>query len=471
MKVYNTLTRQKEPFVTIEKNKVKLYACGPTVYNYIHIGNARPICVFDVLRRYLEYKGYEVIFVQNFTDIDDKLIKKAQDEGISVAEIADRYIKEYEIDAKGLGVRPATFHPKATDVVDDIIQIIKTLIDKNYAYELSGDVYFRTRKFEQYGKLSNMPLDQLDANYSDRAQIKEINLKDTKEDGLDFALWKNAKPHEPSWTSPWGNGRPGWHIECTAMIKKYLGTHIDLHCGGQDLVFPHHENEIAQGECCFGGEYANYWMHNGFINIDNKKMSKSLGNFFTTRDVAEKFGYEPIKFMMLQSHYRSPINYSYDVIEQCQSALSRLYTCRNHMEFCMQNATDDTSEDLQFNQKVMLRKEQFITAMDDDLNTADGIAVLFDLSRDVNSYLTELRSKPSIVFAMSIFDEFCDVLGILYQKEKVDDLEHEIELLIEERQQARKNKDFKRSDEIRDNLLAKGIILEDTSQGVKWRKA
>ncbi|PWM22884.1 MAG: cysteine--tRNA ligase, partial [Oscillospiraceae bacterium] len=304
MKIFNTLTRQKEEFIPLEPGKVKIYACGPTVYNFIHIGNARPICVFDTLRRYLEYRGYEVTFVQNFTDIDDKLIRRANEEGTTVPEIAAKYIDEYMTDAKGLGVRPATIHPKATETIDTILEVISTLIDKGYAYPSEGSVYFRSRRFKEYGKLSHMPIEDLEAG-------SRVDISEHKEDPLDFALWKAAKPGEPYWASPWGDGRPGWHIECTAMIRKYLGETIDIHCGGSDLIFPHHENEIAQGECCSGKEYARYWMHNGFINVDNRKMSKSLGNFFTTRDVAEKFGYEPIKFLMLQAHYRTPINYSY----------------------------------------------------------------------------------------------------------------------------------------------------------------
>ncbi len=464
MKVYNTLTRQKEEFVTIQPGKALIYACGPTVYNYIHIGNARPICVFDTLRRYLEYRGYDVTFVQNFTDIDDKLITKANEEGVTVAEVAERYIEEYWTDAKGLGVREADIHPKATETIEEIIKIVGEIVDAGYAYPSQGDVYFRSRKFKEYGKLSHQPLEELDAG-------KRIDVDSRKEDALDFVLWKAAKPGEPQWESPWGAGRPGWHIECTAMIRKHMGQGIDIHCGGQDLIFPHHENEIAQAECSCDGDYARYWMHNGYINVDNKKMSKSLGNFFTTRDVAERYGYEPIKFMMLQAHYRSPINYSLEVVEQCRAALERLYTCRNNLDFAMKTPADTATEgESEFIAQLEKRKEQFITAMDDDLNTADGIAALFDLVRDINTFVAQPRSTESMQAAAELFDSLADVLGILYNR-KTDNLDEEIEALIEERQQARKNKDFARADAIRDELAQKGITLEDTPQGVKWHRA
>lgn len=460
MIVYNTLTRKKEELIPVEPGKIKMYACGPTVYNYIHIGNARPICVFDTLRRYLAYRGYDVTFVQNFTDIDDKIINKANEEGVTAAEIAQRYMAEYETDAKGLGIRPANIHPKATETVDTILEIVQTLVEKGYAYERDGDVYFRSRKFEEYGKLSHQPLEELDAG-------NRIELTDRKEDALDFVLWKAAKPGEPSWTSPWGEGRPGWHIECSAMVKKFLGDTIDIHGGGQDLIFPHHENEIAQSECCTGKDYVHYWMHNGYINVDNRKMSKSLGNFFTVRDVAGKYGYEPIKFMMLQAHYRSPINYSLEVIEQCRSALERLHTCRDNLDFVRKNAVEDTSGDAVFLETIAGRREQFIVAMDDDLNTADGIAALFDLVRDCNTYFAQPRSLAAVDAATALFDELCDVLGLLYDRGS-QSLDAEIEALIEERQAARKNRDFARADEIRDSLKARGIILEDTPQGVKY---
>ena len=466
MKFFNTLTREKEEFKTLTEGEVKMYACGPTVYNYIHIGNARPICVFDTLRRYLEYRGYKVTFVQNFTDIDDKLIKRANEENTTVKELAEKYIVEYKKDAEGLNVRPATIHPKATENVDKIIELVKTLEDKGYAYAVNGDVYFRSKKFEGYGKLSHMPMEELEAG-------ARIDVNSNKEDEMDFVLWKAAKPGEPSWQSPWGEGRPGWHIECTAMIMNYLGETIDIHCGGQDLTFPHHENEIAQAEAATGKPYVNYWLHNGYINVDNRKMSKSLGNFFTTRDVAEKYGYEPIKFMMLASHYRSPINYSVEIIEQNKAALERLYNCRDNMDFALNNATDEAQPgDNELLEKLEARKNQFIEAMDDDLNTADAVAAVFDLSRDINTALAadKTYSKAYVNAAIKLFDELTDVLGLVYNRKKAD-LDSEIEELIAKRQEARKNRDFKTADEIRDTLKARGIVLEDTPQGVKWHMA
>lgn len=463
MKIYNTLTRQKEEFVPVTPGKVKMYACGPTVYNYIHIGNARPIATFDVLRRYFEYKGYEVKFVQNFTDIDDKLITKANEEGITVPQVAERYIKEYWTDVTGLGVRPANVHPLATESMGMIIKVVEGLIEKGFAYEVEGDVYFRSRKFEEYGKLSHMPLEDLD--HGNRVGVTEV-----KEDALDFALWKKSKEGEPFWESPWGKGRPGWHIECTAMIEEHLGSPIDIHCGGQDLVFPHHENEIAQAEAYKGGTYSKYWMHNGFINVDNTKMSKSLGNFFTTREVAEKFGYEPIKFMIISSHYRSPINYSYDVITQCQNSLDRLYNCRKNIDFMLQSVTGDAlnDEDKAFKDKIDSYLKAFEDAMDDDFNTADGVSQLFEMTREINSYLTIPRPADAINYAKEKFDTITDVLGILYNYGKDEALDSEVEALIDEREAARAAKDFKRSDEIRDLLKEKGIELLDTPQGVKW---
>ena len=464
LKIYNTLTRQKEEFVPLEPGKAKIYACGPTVYNFIHIGNARPICVFDTLRRYLEYRGYEVTFVQNFTDIDDKLINRAREEGTTVSAIAERYIREYQTDAEGLGVRPATVHPRATETVDTILEVVAALVDKGFAYpDGAGNVYFRSRKFPEYGTLSHMPLEELDAG-------NRIDVSEQKEDPLDFVLWKAAKPGEPSWPSPWGEGRPGWHIECTAMIKKHLGDTIDIHCGGSDLIFPHHENEIAQGECCTGHPYARYWMHNGFINVDNKKMSKSLGNFFTTREVANRFGYEPVKFMMLQAHYRSPINYSYDVIEQCRAALERLYTCRDNLDFAKKNAVpEQAGGEEAFLEAVRRCREKFVEAMDDDLNTADAIAALFDLVREANTFFSIPRSAAAADAAAGCFDELTGVLGLLYNR-KAENLDGEIEALIEKRQQARKERDFKTADQIRGQLKDMGIILEDTPQGVKWKR-
>ncbi len=463
MKIFNTLTRTKEEFVPLEPGKVKMYACGPTVYNFIHIGNARPICVFDTLRRYLEYRGYDVTFVQNFTDIDDKLINKANEEGITVKEVAERYIKEYLTDTKGLGIRPATIHPKATENIDTILEMVKTLVEEGYAYEREGSVYFRSRKFKEYGKLSHQPLEELEAG-------ARIDVSEQKEDPLDFVVWKAAKPGEPSWTSPWGQGRPGWHIECSAMIRKHLGTTIDIHCGGQDLVFPHHENEIAQSECCNGAEYVRYWMHNGYIKVDNQKMSKSLNNFFTVREVGEKFGYEPIKFMMLQAHYRSPINYSLEVIEQCQAALARLHNCRDNLDFALKNARETPDEeDAAFKAQMDQRVSQFVEAMDDDLNTAEAIGALFEMVRDINSYISQPRSKDGVSYAIQKFDELCDVLGLLYNRKK-ESLDEEVEALIEQRQQARAAKNFAEADRIRDQLTQMGILLKDTPQGVQWSR-
>lgn len=463
MKLYNTLSRQKEEFVPLSPGKVKLYACGPTVYNYIHIGNARPLCVFDTLRRYLEYRGYEVTFVQNFTDIDDKIIARAAEEGTDASSVAHRYMEEYRTDAKGLGVREADLHPLATETMDTILETVKTLVDKGCAYEKEGDVYFRSRKFEGYGKLSHQPLEELESG-------SRVSVAEAKEDPLDFVLWKAAKPGEPSWESPWGPGRPGWHIECSAMVKRYLGDTIDIHGGGQDLIFPHHENEIAQSECCNGSPYVRYWMHNGYINVDNKKMSKSLGNFFTVRDVAEKYGYEPIKFLMISAHYRSPINYNLEIIQQCKSALDRLHHCRDNMDFALKNALpDSTGEDAAFLVKLEERGRQFTGAMDDDLNTADGLAALFDLARDANTFLAEPRGREPVQAAIRLFDEICGVLGILYDRGPRD-LDAEVEALIQKRGEARKNKDFATADKIRDDLGARGIVLEDTPQGVKWRR-
>ena len=465
MKVFNTLTRKKEEVETLVPGEYKIYACGPTVYNYIHIGNARPLCVFDVLRRYLEYRGYKVTFVQNFTDIDDKIIKKANEEGTDYLTVAKKYIEEYWTDAKGMNIRPADIHPKATENIDEIIEIITTLIDKGHAYAVeNGDVYFSTKTFGGYGKLSHQPLEDLEAG-------ARINIGELKHDPMDFALWKSAKPGEPYWESPWGQGRPGWHIECSAMNRRFLGNTIDIHCGGQDLIFPHHENEIAQSECCNDAPFANYWMHNGYINVDNVKMSKSLGNFFTVRDVAEKYGYEPIRYLMISSHYRSPINYSTDIIEQCKAALQRLYTCRDALDFAAENAHSlTTPEDFDLKKKLDAHRAAFIEAMDDDLNTADALASIYDLVRDINIILKGKASSEIIEYATEEFDELTGVLGLVYNRKK-ETLDIDVEKLIEERNQARKNKDFALADKIRDDLKTQGIILEDTPQGVKWHKA
>lgn len=460
MKIFNTMSRTKEEFVPVDENEVKIYACGPTVYNFIHIGNARPLCVFDVLRRYMEYRGYNVKFVQNFTDVDDKIIKRANEEGITFEEVSEKYIKEFWTDAHGLNFKDATVHPKATENIDEIIEIIKSLEEKGYAYAVNGDVYFRTLKFKEYGKLSHQPIDDLQSG-------ARIAVGDIKEDPLDFALWKGAKEGEPYWESPWGKGRPGWHIECSAMNRRYLGKTIDIHCGGQDLIFPHHENEIAQSECANGCTFSKYWMHNGYINVDNVKMSKSLGNFKTVREIAEVYGYEVIRYFLISSHYRSPINYNLEIIEQCKSALERLYTCRESLDFAVKNAKD-TEDDTELMNLLNSRREQFIAAMDDDLNTADGVAAVFDLVKDINTkILDKAVSKNVCETAAKVFDELCDVLGILYNR-KSNDLDSEIEALIAQRQEARANKDWATADKIRDDLKARGIILKDTPQGVTW---
>ena len=462
MKVYNTLTRKKEELVPITPGEIKMYACGPTVYNYIHIGNARPLCIFDILRRYLEYRGYKVTFVQNFTDIDDKIIRRANEEHVDFSEISERYIKEFWTDADGLNVRRV--NPKATENIDAIIHIISTLIEKGYAYEAQGDVYFSTEKFKDYGKLSHQPLEDLEAG-------ARIMVGEVKREPMDFAVWKAAKPGEPAWDSPWGKGRPGWHIECSAMNWRYLGDTIDIHCGGQDLIFPHHENEIAQSECFTGKPFAHYWMHNGYINVDNVKMSKSLGNFFTVRDVAEKYGYEPIRYLLISAQYRSPINYSTDIIEQCISALNRLYTCRDSLDFELKNASDAEHDgDRAIIDGFGKYREQFIDAMDDDLNTADAIASIFELVRDINTNVVgKTPSKALVEGAISVFDELTGVLGLVYNR-KTETLDSDIEALIEARTNARKEKNWAEADRIRDQLKEMGIVLEDTAQGVKWHR-
>ena len=461
MKIYNTMTGKKEELKTINDGEVRIYACGPTVYNYIHIGNARPICVFDILRRYLEYRGYKVTYVQNFTDIDDKIIKRANEEESDYKTVSEKYIAEYKTDAKGLNVRDADIHPKATENIGQMIKMIKTLEEKGYAYSTEyGDVYFRTNRFAEYGKLSHQPLEDLEAG-------ARIQIGETKENPMDFALWKGAKPGEPSWPSPWGEGRPVWHIECSTMAKRYLGDTIDIHCGGQDLIFPHHENEIAQSECCNGVPFAHYWMHNGYINVDNKKMSKSLGNFFTVRDVANEYGYEPIRYLMVSSHYRSPINYSIDIINQCRAALDRLYNCREDLRFLAENAESGEKvgeEDIRV--KLLSHKDDFIEAMEDDLNTADAISALFELARDINSNLNP-QTKPSkelCEFALGLYGELADVLGLLYV-EKEKEIDEEVRELIELRSEARKNKNWAEADRIRDELQSRGITIKDTPNG------
>ncbi len=465
MELYNTLTRQKETFVPLTQGEAKIYACGPTVYNYIHIGNARPICVFDVLRRYLEYRGMKVTFVQNFTDIDDKIIRKANEEGTDYLTVSQRYIAEYQTDAEGLNVRPATFHPLATENINEIIEMVGSLIEKGYAYPAeNGDVYFRTNRFPGYGKLSHQPLDDLRAG-------ARISVGEEKEDAMDFAVWKAAKPGEPSWHAPWSDGRPGWHIECSAMARRYLGETIDIHCGGQDLIFPHHENEIAQSECCNGAPFARYWMHNGYINVDNHKMSKSLNNFFTVRDVAEQYGYEPIRYLMVSSHYRSPINYSVEVIESCKAALERLYNCRDNLEFLHSHApAGEKPGEEEIRRRLDGYRSRFIDEMEDDLNTAGATAVLFELAREINTSLTAAAapSKELCAFALDLYAELAGVLGLLYGR-RAASLDSEVEELIRQRQEARKRKDWATADRIRDELKARRIVLEDTPQGVKWR--
>lgn len=464
MRIFNTMSKTKEEFVPVDENEVRIYACGPTVYNFIHIGNARPLCVFDVLRRYLEYRGYNVKFVQNFTDIDDKIINRANEEGITFEEVSKKYIEEFWTDAHGLNFKDATIHPKATENIDEIIDIIKSLENKGYAYAVNGDVYFRTLKFKEYGKLSHQPIEDLVSG-------ARIAVGDIKENPLDFALWKGAKEGEPYWESPWGKGRPGWHIECSAMNRKYLGKTIDIHCGGQDLIFPHHENEIAQSECANGCSFSKYWMHNGYINVDNVKMSKSLGNFKTVREIANAYGYEVIRYFLISAHYRTPINYNLEIVEQCKASLERLYTCRESLDFAIKNAVDETSsDDEKMISEFSERRKQFIDAMDDDLNTADGISALFDLTKDINTKILDKSvSKAVCEFAAKLFDELSNVLGLLYNR-KENDLDSEIEALIEERQEARKNKDWATADRIRDELKARGIILKDTPQGVTWTK-
>ncbi|MBI4855392.1 MAG: cysteine--tRNA ligase [Acetobacterium woodii] len=465
MKLYNTLSQQKETFVPIEARKVRMYSCGPTVYNYFHIGNARPFIVFDVLRRFLEYTGYEVTFIQNFTDVDDKIINRSHEEGIAPSEVSEKYIQEYFTDADGLGIKRANAHPKVSEHMPEIIAMIKTLEEKGLAYNVDGNVYYRVDEFEEYGKLSKQSIDDLRSG-------ARIDVNDEKQSPLDFALWKKKKEGEPYWESPWGQGRPGWHIECSAMSKKHLGETIDIHGGGQDLIFPHHENEIAQSEGSCGKPFANYWVHNGYINIDNEKMSKSKGNFFTVRDIAKKFDLEVVRMFLLMAHYRSPVNFSEPLLQQAATALERLYTAKFQMSFLLENATVEvaTATETQWMDSLAKYKKDFVAAMEDDINTADAIAVIFELVRDLNSNLDATSSKPAIIAGQALFTELTNVLGLAV-KEKETNLDEAVEDLITQRQAARKAKDFKRADEIRDELLAMGIVLEDTREGVKWKKA
>ena len=468
MKLYNTMSKTKEEFIPLEEGKVKMYVCGPTVYNFIHIGNARPMIVFDTVRRYFEYKGYDVNFVSNFTDVDDKIIKKANEEGVTAEEISKRYIEECKKDMEGMNVKPATKNPLATEEIGGMIEMIQTLIDKGYAYEKNGTVYYRTRKFEGYGKLSHKNLDDLQSG----GRSLLVTGEDEKEDSLDFVLWKPKKEGEPAWKSPWSEGRPGWHIECSEMSKKYLGEQIDIHAGGEDLIFPHHENEIAQSEAANGKEFSKYWLHNGFLNIDNRKMSKSLGNFFTVREIGEKYDLQVLRFFMLSAHYRSPLNFSAELMEAAKNGLERIVTAAEHLKFLLEGAKTEkmTEEEQKKTQTSVEFTEKFEKAMDDDFNTADAIAAVFDLVKFINTNTDGESSKEYLESLLKRLITLTDVLGIIVEKEQ-EMLADDIEALIAERQAARKEKNFARADEIRDELLAKGIILEDTREGVKWKRA
>lgn len=467
MKIYNTLTRQKEEFVPVHPGKVGMYVCGPTVYNYIHIGNARPMIIFDTVRRYFEYKGYEVNYVSNFTDVDDKIIKKANEEGVTATEIAERYIKECKQDMEALNIKPATHQPRATEEIGGMIKMIQTLIKKGHAYEVDGTVYFKTRSFKDYGKLSKKNIDDLEAGHR---EIKVTGEKG-KEDPLDFVLWKPKKEGEIAWDSPWGEGRPGWHIECSEMSKKYIGDTIDIHAGGEDLIFPHHENEIAQSEACNGEKFANYWMHNGFLNINNKKMSKSAGNFFTVREIGEKYPLQVIRFFMLSAHYRTPLNFSDTLVESAKTGLDRILTA---IDLCREMAAKEetgslSKEETEHFANIEVLVKKFEDAMEDDFNTADAVSAIFEIVRESNSTVKDF-SADYAKKVLKVLEDLCSVLGIETTKEE-EILDEEIEKLIEERQAARKNKDFARADEIRDQLLEQGIVLKDTREGVKWRRA
>ncbi len=468
MKIYNTMSKRKEEFVPLEEGKVKMYVCGPTVYNFIHIGNARPMIVFDTVRRYFEYRGYDVNFVSNFTDVDDKIIKKAIEEGVTADEISKRYIAECKKDMDAMNIKPATKNPLATEEICGMVDMIQTLIDKGYAYEKNGTVYYRTRKFEDYGKLSHKNLDDLQSG--GRALL--VTGEDEKEDPLDFVLWKPKKEGEPAWTSPWSEGRPGWHIECSEMSKKYLGEQIDIHAGGEDLIFPHHENEIAQSEAANGKEFAKYWMHNGFLNIDNRKMSKSLGNFFTVREISEKYDLQVLRFFMLSAHYRSPLNFSAELMEAAKNGLERILTAAENLKFLSDNASAETltEEEKELLAKADVYTEGFERAMDDDFNTADAIASVFELVKYINTTADGNRSKEYLDSLYERLFKLTDVLGIIIER-KEEMLDEEIEAMIEKRQAARRERNFALADQIRDELLQKGIILEDTREGVKWKKA
>jgi len=464
VKVYNTLTRTKEEFVPLEEGKVKMYVCGPTVYNYIHIGNARPFIIFDTLRRYLEYRGYDVTYVQNFTDVDDKIINRSHEEGISPEEVAAKYIKEYFVDCDGLGIKRATVHPQVTDNIQQIIEFIKELEDKGYAYAVNGDVYFDTNKFEGYGKLSGQKQEDLEAG-------ARIEVNDQKRHPMDFVLWKAKKEGEPGWDSPWGEGRPGWHIECSVMSKRYLGETIDIHAGGQDLTFPHHENEIAQSEARSGKTFSKYWMHNGYININDEKMSKSKGNFFTVRDISKLYDLEIVRFFMLSAHYRNPVNFSDEMLNQAKAGLERLYNTKEKLEFTLSNLVESplTEKEVELVKELDDFRQKFIDAMDDDVNTADAVSVIFELAKLINSNVDE---NSSLEFAKKCLDEFNELTGVLniVNKKKDTVLDKDIEELIQKRTDAKKNKEFQLADDIRQQLLDMGIVLEDTRQGVKWKR-
>lgn len=462
MQVFNTLTNKKEEFRTLEPNKVRMYVCGPTVYNFIHVGNSRPICVFDVFRRFLQYRGYDVTFVQNYTDVNDKIIKQGEKEGISPEACAEKYIAEYQTDAMGLNVLPATIHPKVSLYMDKIIGFIQKLVDNGYAYEVQGDVYYRTRKFDGYGKLSGQSIDDLNAG-------ARVEINDIKEDPLDFALWKSCGTDEQHWDSPWGPGRPGWHIECSAMAKDCLGDTIDLHCGGHDLIFPHHENEIAQSEAANGAPFANYWMHNGHITVDNKKMSKSAGNFFLTRDVAAKYGYEVIRYLMIQAQYRAPMNYSVELLDACKASLDRLYECRDTVKRAAENAKNgEISAAAQ--ESFEKYRAQFIEALEDDLNTADALTAVFELVRELNIMASDANtSKEQLLAGSAVFEELISVLGLLYER-KEEEIPQEVLDLVEQRAAARKAKDFAEADRLRDAIASLGYSVRETRQGVEIKK-
>lgn len=462
IKIYNTLTRNKEEFIPLEEGKVKMYVCGPTVYNYIHIGNARPAIVFDTVRRYLEFRGYDVRFVSNFTDVDDKLIKAANELGVDVPTIADRFINAYFEDVHALGCKTADAHPRVTETMDLIIEFISALIEKGFAYESGGDVYYRTREFNDYGKLSHQSIDELKVG-------ARIQVGEKKQDALDFVLWKTAKEGEISWDSPWGQGRPGWHIECSAMVREYLGDTIDIHAGGQDLAFPHHENEIAQSEALTGKAFANYWMHNGYINIDNEKMSKSLGNFVTVHDIIKKHDPQVLRFFMLSVHYRNPINYSEELLENTKAAFERLKTSYQNLKHRMGASANLTDNNQEWLDKIAALREQFINEMDDDFNTANGVSILFELSKLSNHYLMEKNTSEDVIKAfMNEFETLFGVLGLSLRDDEL--LDEEIEALIEKRTQARKDRNFKLADDIRDQLKEMNIIIEDTPQGIRWKR-